>query len=115
MINERRFQVRKDGKPKSICYCTRPELIENYDEAIADKENMWECHHRLEFMPFSGKEVSFERLKELGLYFNVEPEALIFLTVAEHNTLHKKGKKIKGSWKKGNVPWNKGKKFKKEI
>ena len=28
--------------------CITPELIENYDLAIADTNNMWICHHRLE-------------------------------------------------------------------
>ena len=29
-------------------FCRNPELVENYDLAIADTENVWICHHRLE-------------------------------------------------------------------
>lgn len=29
-------------------FCRNPELVENYEEAVADTENVWICHHRLE-------------------------------------------------------------------
>lgn len=86
MISEKYFRLRKDGAPLSFCYCTRPELIENYDKAIADKTQIWECHHRLEQV------FSKEQLIAGGNYYNVEPECLIFLTKEEHRTLHHKGK-----------------------
>lgn len=82
MINEK--QARK--------YCSEDiSKIENYAEAITDKTKTWCCHHRLEIQ---GKfKNSPELLKKCGLYFNVPAWQLIFLTKAEHNRLHNKGKK----------------------
>ena len=28
--------------------CDTPELIENYEKAVNDKTQMWDCHHRFE-------------------------------------------------------------------
>lgn len=39
MINE--------DKVENFC-CEDFSLIENYDKAVADKEQVWHCHHRLE-------------------------------------------------------------------
>ena len=69
-------------------FCKDFTKIENYDLAILDKSQTWHCHHRLEIMPFSGKEISVERLKELGLYENQPAEAFIFLTEKDHKALH---------------------------
>lgn len=52
--------------------------IENYELANNDKSQMWICHHRLEEF------YSCEELKHLGIYYNVPPEALIFLTRSQH-------------------------------
>lgn len=100
--------------------------IENYDKAIADKNQMWECHHRLEVSP-TGKYVSKRRLIELGLYYDMSPEYFIFLTKSEYIRLHSKSigysnldwtgkhhsettkQKIRNK-KLGKEPWNKGKK-----
>lgn len=110
MINEKAFQIRKDGKPKADCFCTRPWLIENYEEAMNDKTQTWECHHRLEIAPFSGKHISHKRLIELGMYFNVEPEALIFLTETEHKKLEQ-GKEVSAETREKLSKQMKGKKF----
>ena len=60
--------------------------IENYDKAIADKENMWDCHHRLEIQgPFRN---SKELLIRCGVYYNVPASQLIFLREDEHIRLH---------------------------
>lgn len=75
-------------------YCKDYTKIENYEKAISDTENVWECHHRLEIAPFSGKRVSVEKLIEYRMYYKVQPEALIFLTVAEHIRLHYKEKSL---------------------
>lgn len=82
MIAEEYFRLKKNGKPTSRCYCTTPWLIENYDKAIADKTQVWECHHKAEVCH------SVEELIENGDYYNVPPCNLIFLTAAEHNWLH---------------------------
>ena len=78
MINEQRFRLKKNGEPNCNCFCRHPELIENYDKAVADETQTWDCHHRREDT-FSQKE-----LIERDEYYDVEPEALIFLTKAEH-------------------------------
>lgn len=66
-------------------------LIENYEEAIISNET-YDCHHRREDLGFSAIE-----LIELGLYFNRPAKELIFLTKAQHCSLHHKGQK--GYWK----------------
>lgn len=67
-------------------------MVENYQAAVADTENFWECHHRLEIQgPFVN---SPELLEKCGMYTNVPAWQLIFLTRAEHNKLHNTGKKL---------------------
>lgn len=76
-------------------------LIENYDKAIADKSQMWVCHHRRELDP---DRKTINELIELGLYWNQPPEALIFMTKSDHMRLHGKGNNNpmagKSSWEK---------------
>lgn len=100
MINEARFRLRKNGEPNCDCFCRKPELIENYDLAISDKAQVWECHHRREEL-YSQKE-----LKERGEYFDVSPEELIFLTKSEHCKIDSKCKRVSEALK--------GKKFSEE-
>ena len=61
-------------------------LIENYDKAIADDTQVWDCHHRRETI-YSAKE-----LIEIGEYYNRPACELIFLTKSEHTRLHHLGK-----------------------
>lgn len=64
--------------------------IENYELAIADTTQTWDCHHRLQILEHkSGK-----YLKENGLYFNRPASELIFLTHKDHIQLHKKWQRI---------------------
>lgn len=63
-------------------YCKDYTKIENYEKAIADTTQTWEVHHRLERCFLS----SF--LKKMNLYYDVEPQALIFLTRKEHLQEH---------------------------
>ena len=81
MICERFFRLKKNGEPYYDCYCTKPDLIENYDKAVADTTQMWEVHHRREEF-YSQKE-----LIERNEYYDVEPEDLIFLTPTEHRKI----------------------------
>ena len=68
-------------------YCNEDiSLIENYEKAISDQNQTWDCHHRRENI-FSRKE-----LVEIGEYFNRPASELIFLTPFEHRSLHFKGK-----------------------
>lgn len=62
--------------------------IENYDKAINDKTQTWHCHHRLE----TELNVCKQYLIDHELYHNRPASELIFLTPAEHISLHFKGK-----------------------
>lgn len=90
MICEVRFHIKKNGELGSKGFCARPELIENYDKAIADTTQVWDCHHRME-EHFSQKE-----LIALGLYYNRPPEELIFLTEEEHTRMNSACKRLSG-------------------
>lgn len=119
-------------KPTVILYCNGDiSEIENYNLAMSDTNNVWECHHKLETHNFDGEkrftDLKKQELIALDMYFNRPPEELIFLTKSEHRSLHHKGKesqmrgrhlsietrqKISNSNKgkcKGREPWNKGK------
>lgn len=76
-------------------YCLVPEKIENFEKALADNFVGWEVHHRLETHTSDGErrlvDISKAELKALDMYYNVPAEQLIYLTKAEHNSLHKKG------------------------
>lgn len=88
MVSKKRFYGKKSEK-----YCETPELIENYTEAINDK-NLWECHHRLETHFSDGTPrptnafLRKEELIYLGMYFNRPAEELIFLTRSDHRKIH---------------------------
>lgn len=72
-------------RAKAYC-CEDISLIENYDKAIADEAQTWNCHHRGEVLPcgvFSPAD-----LQKFGLYWYRPACELIFLTKAEHNKLH---------------------------
>lgn len=81
---ERKFWKGKTTKLRSngiTKYCNKDfELIENYELAKADNfdKKKWRLHHRLE------NYWSQETLKKKHLYYNVNPEALIWLPYEEH-------------------------------
>ena len=60
--------------------------IKNYELAIADTIQTWICHHIL------GEILTREQLLDHDFYYDVPPCMLKFVTSAEHNRLHKKGK-----------------------
>lgn len=72
-------------------YC-RDDLskIENYEQAIADKQHTWQCHHRLELTLDGDFALSRDQLKMHDMYYNRPYYELIFLTPAEHGRLHMK-------------------------
>lgn len=82
--------------------CSIPKFIENYDEAVADTSQIWHCHHRLETHFSDGTprpvnaQLSRDELIALGMYYNRPPKELIFLTAAEHRSIHTKGKSHMG-------------------
>lgn len=99
MIDGQHFRIKKNGKPNCNCYCRHPELIENYDKAVADTTQVYEVHHKLETHFSDGIErprnaqLSKAELVALDMYFDRPPEEFIFLTKAGHRELHNTGKK----------------------
>lgn len=84
-------------------YCSEDiSKIENYDKAIADGKNLWECHHRLETHNLDGtiKEnpTSCKDLMQANLYRKRPANELIFMAVQDHRSLHFKGKKRNVTW-----------------
>lgn len=78
-------------KTQKNCFCKTPELIENYELAIADETQIWVCHHRDEIRVLPSEMIAIRSKKELienGRYFNCPPNELIFLTATEHTKLH---------------------------
>ena len=77
-------------------FCKDYAKIENYEKAIADTTQVWQCHHRLETHNSDGErrlvDIFSAELIALGMYFDRPPEELIFLTKVEHRRLHCKGK-----------------------
>ena len=70
-------------------YCKEDiSLIENYDKAINDNTQKWHCHHRGEILPCGV--YSPEDLNKFGLYWKRPSRELIFMTLTEHNKLHRK-------------------------
>ena len=68
---------------KKYC-CEDISLIENYEKAINDTTQTWDCHHRLEIE----LDKSVQELIDLGLYYDRPAKELIFLTHSEHAVLH---------------------------
>ena len=77
MINER----------KARRYCKEDiSKIKNYDLAIADTTQVWDCHHMTE----TWWNCSKQELIDNECYYNRKACELIFLTHAEHARLHMK-------------------------
>ena len=115
--------------PKNVNYycCEDPSLIENYDKAINDNSQIWECHHRFEI----DKNLSRHQLIEQNLYLNRPACELIFLTKSDHTTLHntyrtgekhplygkhqsEETRRKRSESMKGKTPWIKGKHWSEE-
>lgn len=58
---------------KSIDICKDFHLVENYKLAKEDKTKIWYLHHKKEEF------YSAEELQELGMYYNVPPEDVVFV------------------------------------
>ena len=76
---------------KSYC-CGDISKIENYDKAIADTTQIWQCHHRLETHNSDGErrpvDITSSELIALGMYYNRPADELIFLMHKDHVKLH---------------------------
>lgn len=71
------------------CYCKDSiSQIRNYEQAINDKDNMWECHHILELHPDGTERFTSQSLISLNLYYNRPAEELIFIKQSEHRSIH---------------------------
>lgn len=69
--------------------CEDISKIENYDKAMADTTQVWDCHHRLEIQgQFTN---SVRLLKRCGVYYNVPASQLILLQPSDHMKLHHGG------------------------
>ena len=90
---------------KSFC-CEDISLIENYELAIADTTQTWECHHRGEILPCG--RFSRDDLKKFGLYYKRPAAELIFLTPSAHRQLHLKGVPLSEATKKAMSKARKG-------
>lgn len=77
-------------------YCKEDiSLIENYDKAMEDNTQTWVCHHRDEYKILPSGMIarrSVEELRENGRYYHCPANELIFMTSADHLSLHHKGK-----------------------
>ena len=69
---------------KKYC-CEDLSLIENYELAINDTTQTWHCHHIL------GEQYDRKYLIDNNLYENRPASEFRFVTLAEHNSLHKTG------------------------
>lgn len=77
----KRNTEKTERKKGSTAFCrVHYELIENYELAKTDNFdfNKWHLHHRLE------NYWSHKKLKKKKLYYNLNPEALIWLPEKEH-------------------------------
>ena len=79
--------ISKHGRMKMYC---RDDLskIENYEQAINDKENMWVCHHRLELTLDGEEALSQKDLMRMNMYYHRPYFELIFIKDIDHRKLH---------------------------
>lgn len=85
------------------CYCCEDiSLIENYHQAIADKEKMWDIHHRRECDENGKTLFTSKQLKEMNLYENRPASELIFVTRSMHNKIHRE-RSVKAGKKTGSI------------
>ena len=73
---------------KAKSYCKEDiSLIENYDKAMQDNTQTWECHHRDEYKVLPSGIIVIRTAQELienGRYYKCPANELIFLTREEH-------------------------------
>ena len=75
---------------KAKRYCSEDiSLIENYHEAIADEERMWDIHHRRESDENGRTLFTKKQLIDMGLYLKRPASELMFVTRSMHWKLHR--------------------------
>ena len=78
-------------------YCSDDiSLIENYHEAIADKNKMWDIHHRRECDENGQTLFTSKQLIDMNLYFKRPASELIFVTRSMHWKLHREMRENNG-------------------
>lgn len=81
-------------------YCTDITKVENYYAFCKDNNEIYDLHHRLETHTSYGEkrlvQLTRKELEALDMYYNRPPEELIFLTHAEHTSIHMTGNKYGG-------------------
>lgn len=78
-------------------YCKEdPKLIENYEKAVNDPDNVWVVHHRLEIR--DGYTNSRKDLKLMGLYYHRPAAELVLLLSSEHTKLHSVNRPSQRKW-----------------
>lgn len=74
--------------------------IEGFYEAVSDRSESYDCHHRLEthdeFGNLRNTLISSVELIEQDLYYNRPASELIFLRKSEHSALHRQFSNIDG-------------------
>ena len=82
----------REESAKKYC-CEDISKIENYEKAVADTTQTWDCHHRMELVA-TGDVVdsTAQDLKDWGIYYNRPADELIFLTHIEHCKLHNRNR-----------------------
>ena len=91
MISERTAKI----------YCSDDiSLIENYNQAIADADKMWDIHHRRECDGEGRTLFTKKQLIEMNVYYKRPASELVFVTRSMHWKIHhemcSKGGKISG-------------------
>lgn len=79
---------------KSVkAFCKDYTKIENYEKAVADTTQVWDCHHRLQLVKTGAVvDATQQDLIDWGIYYNRPADELIFLTRKEHDSLHQNNK-----------------------
>lgn len=104
-----------ENNVKRYC-CEDISKIENYEEAVNDITNTWECHHKMELIETGAVVNSTKQdLIDWGIYYNRPADELIFMTKIDHHRLHLKGKGLSEEAKRKLSESNKGKKYSDET
>lgn len=70
---------------KKYC-CEDISKIENYEQAVNDKTQTWQCHHKGEILPCG--RFSRATLEKFDLLYKRPANELIFLTEFKHKSIH---------------------------
>ena len=77
----------RNQKANWKAFCSEPlDLVENYQQALAENFKGWDIHHRREIQ--QDKIVSRQQLIDQDLYYSRPAEELVFMRHGEHMRLH---------------------------